>query len=85
MATVSVNSIWSFLQSMSLSASNEHWLADKLLQSASAKEASRNDKRQILASLYGAWANDPDADIMEKSIRDGRKDGNGRKVVAFDD
>lgn len=85
MATVSVNSIWSFLQSMSLSASNEYWLADKLLQSASAKKASQNDKRQILANLYGAWANDPDADTMEKSIRDGRKDGYARKVVAFDD
>ncbi len=34
MATISINSLWSFIQSMSLSANNEQWLADKLHESA---------------------------------------------------
>ena len=33
-ATISLDGIWNFLQSLSLSASNKEWLGEKLLEEA---------------------------------------------------
>lgn len=37
MTTLAINKLWSFLQSLSMTASNERWLAERLLESAKAK------------------------------------------------
>lgn len=37
MTSLSINKLWSFLQSLSLTASNERWLAERLLESANTK------------------------------------------------
>lgn len=37
MTALAINKLWSFLQSLSLTASNERWLAERLLESANAK------------------------------------------------
>lgn len=37
MTTLAIYKLWSFLQSLSLTASNERWLAERLLESANAK------------------------------------------------
>lgn len=37
-ATVSLEGLWTFIQSMSLTSSNKRWLAEKLQQSAEAEE-----------------------------------------------
>ena len=37
MTTLAINKLWSFLQSLSMTASNERWLAERLLESADAK------------------------------------------------
>ena len=37
MTTLAINKLWSFLQSLSMTASNERWLAERLLESANAK------------------------------------------------
>lgn len=37
MTTLAINKLWSFLQSLSMTANNERWLAERLLESADAK------------------------------------------------
>ncbi len=85
MATVSLNSLWNFIQSMSLSASNEQWLADRLHESATTKEnIEKNKKLDTLNKLCGAWDN-TDGDLIEKAICEGRKADYTREFVSFDD
>ncbi len=38
MASITLNNLWNFIQSMSLSANNELWLAEKLHESAQKKQ-----------------------------------------------
>ncbi len=51
MTTLSINRLWNFLQSLSLTASNERWLAERLLESANAKTITNVKKQE------NAWAN----------------------------
>ena len=41
MTTLAIYKLWSFLQSLPLTASNERWLAERLLESANAKSVSK--------------------------------------------
>lgn len=85
MAAVSLNSLWTFIQSLSLNASNEQWLADKLHKSAMTKQKAEKSHEEILLDkLCGAWDN-PDGDIIEKAIQEGRKADYAREIVSFDD
>ncbi len=85
MATISVNSLWNFIQSMSLSANNEQWLAEKLHESAVTKEkAEKNQGIATLDKLFGAWDN-ADGDLIAQAIHDGRKADYSREIVSFDD
>lgn len=85
MATISINSLWSFIQSMALSANNEQWLADKLHESALTKQkAEKSHDLATLNKLFGAWDN-PDGELMEQAIRDARKTNYTRENVSFDD
>lgn len=43
MTTLAINKLWSFLQSLPLTASNERWLAERLLESANAKSRKKNN------------------------------------------
>ena len=51
MTALSINRLWNFLQSLSLTASNERWLAERLLESANAKTITNVKKQE------NAWAN----------------------------
>ncbi len=85
MATISINSLWSFIQSMSLSANNEQWLADKLHESALTKQkAEKNHDLDTLNKLFGAWDNS-DGELIEQAILDGRKANYAREIASFDD
>lgn len=85
MATISVNSLWNFIQSMSLSANNEQWLAERLHESAVIKQkAEKNQNVATLDKLFGAWDN-ADGELITQAIRDGRKANYARKIVSFDD
>lgn len=46
MTTVAINKLWSFLQSLSMTASNERWLAERLLESAKAKSVANEQEGQ---------------------------------------
>lgn len=52
MTSLSINKLWSFLQSLSLTASNERWLAERLLESANAKTVTTVMKQENALSNY---------------------------------
>lgn len=85
MAAVSLNSLWTFIQSLSLNASNEQWLADKLHESAMTKQKAEKSHEDILLDkLCGAWDN-PDGDLIEKAIQEGRKADYAREFAISQD
>lgn len=45
MNTISINSLWSYIQSLGLSTSNKKWLADKLMESISEEKAKRKESQ----------------------------------------
>ena len=51
MTTLAIYKLWSFLQSLSMTASNERWLAERLLESANAKSVTTVKEQE------NAWAN----------------------------
>lgn len=73
MPSLSINSLWTFLQSLSLTASNEKWLAERLYESAAAKSTAENiEKQKALESIFGSWDEDSDAKVMEQAISESR-------------
>ena len=82
MNTASLNNLWSYLQGLSLSASNKRWLGERLIEasnaakSKSAKVAGRTHKRRKalsdveLAERLAQYAPLTDADFPEVSAKE---------------
>lgn len=86
MTTMAINNLWRFLQSLSMTANNKRWLAQRLLESAEiSKTATSVDKQAAFEKSFGVWKNDPDADLMERVIKEGRTAVSTRNIVSFDD
>ena len=73
-AMISLEGILSFIQSLSLSASNKRWLGERLIEEARKEEA----KTTVSAGrFYGAWKDEDlpvlSADEMVKEIKASRK------------
>lgn len=86
-ATISLEGLWSFLQSLSLDNNNKQWLADKLQE-----DIRKNDQKTIeenedklFNSLAGCWENCPEMDNMEDVIKQSRTSGVTRNIVSFTD
>lgn len=69
MTSLAVNKLWSFLQSLSLSANNERWLAERLLESANEKTA-----RDNATETKSVWASYPlSQEIKDMTLRNRKK------------
>ena len=65
MTTLAINKLWSFLQSLSMTASNERWLAERLLESADAKTKLLEGEK-----TSSKWANYPlSPEIVEMTLK----------------
>jgi hypothetical protein len=85
MTTMALNNLWRYLQGLSLSASNQRWLGERLIE-ASAKHGAATEedmKLEMLNSLFGAW-NDSDGENIELTIKEGRSAGYEREIVSMD-
>ena len=47
MNAISLNNLWSYLQGLSLTASNQRWLANHLIEAAESKET-KNQKKELV-------------------------------------
>lgn len=69
MTSLAVNKLWSFLQSLSLSANNERWLAERLLELANEKTA-----RDSATETKSVWASYPlSQEIKDMTLRNRKK------------
>ena len=86
-ATISLEGLWSFLQSLSLDNNNKQWLADKLqedIRKTDQKTIEENDDK-LFNSLAGCWGNCPEMDDVEDVIKKSRTNGVTRNIVSFTD
>ncbi len=86
MNAVSLNNLWTYLQGLSLSASNQRWLGERLIEASVTKTASVDEAKKLekLNSLFGAW-NDADGELMANAIRESRHAGYERGLVPMDE
>ena len=85
MTTVALNKLWSYLQGLSLSASNQRWLGERLIEASAKHETTTEEdmKLEMLNSLFGAW-NGSDGEHIEEVIKEGRNAGYERELVSMD-
>lgn len=81
-AVISLDGILSFLQSLSLSASNKRWLAKKLLEEADREQEEKEQSyADFIESICGAWQDDPrSAEEIATDIRSARQFGVTRHI-----
>ena len=71
MNAVSLNNLWSYLQGLSLSASNQRWLGEKLIKASDAQITAINEeelKLKKLNVLFGVWSG-PEGEQIEATVR----------------
>lgn len=86
MNAVSLNNLWSYLQGLSLTASNQRWLAEKLIETSAARTTIPNTeeiKLNKLNALFGAWSGS-DGELIEAAIKDARKADYERELAPMD-
>lgn len=86
MNAISLNNLWSYLQGLSLSASNQRWLGERLIEASVAKTASVGDEKKIekLNALFGAWSG-TDGERIENTIKESRQADYERELESMDE
>ena len=87
MNVISLNNLWTYLQGLSLTASNQRWLGERLIEASESHSATseENAKLKKLNALFGVWANTPDGEKIERSIMEARNAGYEREIVSMDE
>jgi hypothetical protein len=85
MNTISLNNLWSYLQGLSLTASNQRWLAEKLIEKSSTKimTSAEDTKLNKLNALFGVWSGS-DGEHIEEVVQNARKTDYERKLISMD-
>ena len=84
-ATISLDGILSFINSLSLSANNKQWLGEKLLEEAK-QEKAQQSYADFIHSLCGAWKDDPrSAEEIADDIRNSHQFNTTRHIMPLDD
>ncbi len=73
MTTLAINELWSYIQSLSMTASNERWLAERLLESAKAKSVA--NEQEVQSHVWDNYQLSPE--IIEMTLKN-------RKMVSND-
>lgn len=86
-ATVSLEGLWSFLQSLSLDNDNKQWLADKLQEEIRKTDPKtiEDNENKLFNSLAGCWGDCPEMEDVEDVIKKSRTNGMTRNIVSFTD
>ena len=86
MNAISMNNLWSYLQGLSLTSSNQRWLGERLIEASASRSISAEEEMKLkkLNALFGVW-NDKDGEQIEKTIREARTADYERELVTFDE
>lgn len=60
-------------------------LADSLMNDKETVALTNEEKNETLRRLAGAWADDPESEVMAEAIRTGRRSNKSRKLIPFDE
>ena len=86
MNAISLNNLWSYLQGLSLTASNQRWLGERLLEASTSRNTTTEEEMKLkkLNALFGVWSGE-DGERIEKAIQEARTSDYERELVSFDD
>ena len=87
MNAVSLNNLWTYLQGLSLSASNQRWLGERLIEASATQTATFSEeelKLKKLNALFGVWS-DQEGEQIEAAIREAREAEYERELVSMDE
>jgi len=86
MNAISLNNLWSYLQGLSLTASNQRWLGERLIEASTGHVISSDEEKKLkkLNALFGAWSG-KDGERIENAIREARKTDYERELVSMND
>lgn len=87
MNAVSLNNLWSYLQGLSLTASNQRWLGEKLIEASAAQTSYAKEEEQKLKkldALFGAWSG-VDGEKIEAAVKESRRADYEREIVSMDE
>lgn len=97
-----VENIFALLTSLPLSRESWQWLSEKTAEKIEGIDTqpifnqdklpkyddtlTKEERKKRFTSLAGIWENDPDAEIILRTIKEGRETNReNRKIIAFDD
>ena len=85
MNITSLNNLWSYLQGLSLSASNQRWLGQRLIEASESHEKQTEEEIKLkkLNELFGVW-DDDEGERIESVVREARNAGYEREVESVD-
>ena len=82
-ASVSLNGILSFINSLSLSAGNKLWLGERLLEEAKQELAKTADRtNEMLDKHFDVWRDNRSTEEIINDLKSGRK--NREQPLSFD-
>ena len=86
MNAISLNNLWSYLQGLSLTASNQRWLGERLLEASTSRSTTTEEEMKLkkLNALFGVWSGE-DGERIEKAIQEAHTSDYERELVSFDD
>ena len=86
MNAIKLNGLWGYLQGLSLTASNQRWLGERLIEASATRDVASEEERKLkkLNELFGVWEG-KDGERMENAIREARIASYERKLVSMND
>lgn len=80
MTTVALNALWTYIESLGLSAKNRKWLADKLIEPTKSRTKTSTGSSSLRNAFSGNWENDVDSVsyaqmLREESVQNDREIG----------
>lgn len=82
-ASVSLNGILAFIDSLSLSAGNKQWLGERLLEEARKEQAETADRTdEMLDKYFGVWNDDRSPEEIISDLKANRQ--NRKQPLNFD-
>ncbi|MCR4958106.1 MAG: hypothetical protein K6B13_05800 [Prevotella sp.] len=86
MNAVSLHHLWNYLRGLSLTASNQRWLGERLIEASTEHNISSDEEKKLkkLNALFGAWSG-KDGERIENVVREARKADYERELVSMND
>ena len=80
MTTVALNALWTYIESLGLSAKNRKWLADKLTKPTKSRTKTSTGSSSLRNAFSGNWGSDVDSVsyaqmLREESVQNDREIG----------